>query len=312
MRSIVPGSWALVALAACGASGTDGTRSPELVLDHVASWPAVATDIRAGAILDDSSIVVWNDSGAVWVGRGRGELVAVASPPLVLGRHVDVGTGLARGVDRETGEILTVNADGVVSDSRDTCPAARRAEEISVQDDFILQAEATHRAAPETLVFLRRIGRGCVEEERYQLSLRGGRAAFTELDDGILVSFESVREPPLLVRPDRRPRIATLQVSSPWLDEEGDSAAWGSPIGARWYALPFLVLDDGFTRVVADLRSDRRVFEVRRSDLSLRRRTNVAAPLAFFSSRPDLRLILGMRGGDVMDFVLFRWAWQDP
>ena len=117
MRSIVPGSWALVALAACGASGTDGTRSPELVLDHVASWPAVATDIRAGAILDDSSIVVWNDSGAVWVGRGRGELVAVASPPLVLGRHVDVGTGLARGVDGETGEILTVNADGVVSDS---------------------------------------------------------------------------------------------------------------------------------------------------------------------------------------------------
>jgi hypothetical protein len=84
----------------------------------------------------------------------------------------------------------------------------------------------------------------------------------------------------------------------------------GNGPGARWFPLPVVALDTGYVQVIADLASDARELVVFGADGRLLRTTRIELPLAFVSTVPGRRVLLGSRALGVREVVEYRWEWE--
>jgi hypothetical protein len=77
-----------------------------------------------------------------------------------------------------------------------------------------------------------------------------------------------------------------------------------------WHGLAPIELDSGFLRVLADMKSDRRILQLYDQSGRLVRTTAIAAPVGFISSDLANSTALALRHAERMELVVYRWFWQ--
>jgi hypothetical protein len=78
-----------------------------------------------------------------------------------------------------------------------------------------------------------------------------------------------------------------------------------------WVGLPLLSLDEGYLRVSADSRSNRRRLDLWSSDGEYVRSRIVDTAMGLFASSPEHQLLLGLRNENGLEVVVYRWSWSN-
>lgn len=104
-------------------------------------------------------------------------------------------------------------------------------------------------------------------------------------------------------------RLDPVGAVSSYMSGEAEAPIPGvsEPI-SRWYALPPIDLGDSYLRVLADLTSDTRRFELYDGMGRFLRSRDLVFPIAFFSARNHN--LLGVRITDATEIVRYSWRWR--
>jgi hypothetical protein len=102
----------------------------------------------------------------------------------------------------------------------------------------------------------------------------------------------------------------TVASFSPSADAIPALQADGRPGQARWVSLPAVFFGEGFVQTIADLTSDRRLLVAYGPDGKQRSASLIDAPLGISGATPDLRYLIGVRGANAPEIVLYRWRWR--
>lgn len=294
--------------------------APALILEPVKSWSLPSgriLSLQGASFVSDSIVVGWTRDGKLWL-FDRGD--SIAEPiweraPLIIVRSGFPGREQPNvAVSNSDGRVFRIRPSGSVEATQTTCDvAARSADLLSVGEDLLALRNPANgeptATASRSLSLIRLSGGNCQEVANVELGCRDGVASLAQAGpDEAWISCSDPDVP-----------IHSVKLSSDSLVLEGlklSGAADGSPelsspTTPLWFALPVVRLDRGFLRVQADLRSSARRIELIDSQGRIVRTSLVETPLGLVASRPEDRLLFGMRGAPGAEALLFEWSWSE-
>lgn len=294
--------------------------APALILEPVKSWSLPSGEnlsLHGASFVSDSIILSWTRDGKLWLfdrDDSIAELVWERRPWIIAksGSPGRVQPNVA--VSKSDGRVFQIRPSGSVEATQTTCDvAARSADLLSVGEDLLaLRSPANGEptaTASRSLSLIRLSGGNCQEVANVELGCRDGVASLAQA--GLDEAWISCSDPDV--------PIHTVVLSSDSLvveelalsDASDGSRELSSATTPLWFALPVVRLDRGFLRVQADLRSSARRIELIDSQGRIVRTNLVETPLGLVASRPEDRLLFGMRGAPGAEALLFEWSWSE-
>lgn len=283
-----------------------------MVVSQSASWPVPeGVEYVTGVILGPEDLLVQDVAGRTWrfrLGVGEPDLVPeldstvlrVSGPP---------GAPYLEAIRPNTGDLLQAPGPSLADLKENSCPDLVGVRSFLRMSPDMLAAWRGRWEGDDELLFLRELPSGC--ERKGAVSVPPGFSPFTMASSGkssILASSMNPRQPLLLVDLlDGGSVVLTTGSAS----ETNSLPAGDDGLDPLWIALPLLRTDRGYLRVLSDVRSAMRVFEMIDSSGQPSRRVGVSGPVGLVSSLPERRILLGMKGTTHPEIVLLRWHWTD-
>jgi hypothetical protein len=284
-----------------------------LVLDEIESWQVQAPSVfTSGALLDQSRALVAAANGDLLVfdsSTPAPRVIATLDPPLVLSSlnpaFASLGLLVLAG---SPPAIFELSPGGNILDLGTCAALAGTTTVIRVGTHLVVAVTPTVTGG-------------------FQINAVQYGKSGCETVDVIPVPCASRLPPTIAAGPNGHPIMScsappshplmavTADSTSVSLTELSNSASTIPDAAAEqtrplWYGLPILALENGYTQVVADLRSDRRRIERWDSSGVHVGTSLVNAPIGLIATLPSRRRALGLRGGTTYDLVVFEWSWQ--
>lgn len=296
---------ALGLLVACFDQGrSTSSRRQTLELSAVKTVTPPASNIIGGAVVSDSSFLVWNADRVHWLLSGSGvRNVPVLSGDVAMSR-LPFGDSGGVGVRRSTSQVVRLDKHMRMTVGP-VCPGAAETTDVVARDGHLWLT--TSGVIGEYLRLYKVTDSDCTATAALLVGSQGVGATLTPLRDGVLVSFLRANERPLRVERhgDQIEHVVGVDFAAVRSDPTAE-------IDQRWIALPHLALDAGFLRILAERQGSRRILELSDDRAFPQRFRDVNAPLGLVASDPDRHLILGMQGVKDPVVVIYTWKWASP
>lgn len=309
MRPVGMAGRVLIGLLMSGtAGGLHAQRMRVPVLDQIASWSiSDPSDVVGGLVVDDSTAFIWTREGQMRMLRPGSAPVAIASPPVELAFLDGSRRGRVTIISSRDGSLAAVSAPHPRTSPHRRCVGLSHATSVLPLRQQLIAVLPDQAPSEQSRVVLFSLAHGgCEQTDLVQLVCAKPPTIAPGHNFAGVLSCPGPRAPLLAVtvRGDSM-QLAALRNSVP-----SDTVATHFRLVPRWFPLPLLPLDSGFLQVLADVRSDTRRIELWDEAGRHIRTTVLHSPIGLFSSSPEHRLLLGMKGGDPFRLILYRWRWH--